>query len=156
MLLIAGHLDSEVPPTRVVCWALDQLPAAAIPNNTIVTSSTCSKEEVVSSPSESLPKEASSLSSGQMYHRGVVMDIEAIKWCHPDQPSGPGIEQDVGEKESSEQQRRLQPVIFVRYAVTDSADENNLVDREAIDNSAKELSDEGISQKRISCSMDEI
>ena len=158
MLMIAGHLDSELPPTRVVCLALDQLPAAAIPNSAMVTSSTaCSNEEVVSSPSESLRKEAS-LSSGQRYHhREVVMDIEAIKWCHPDQPSGPGNEQEIGEKESSEQQHKLQPVIFVRYVVTDSADENNLIDHEAaIDDSAKELSDEGISQRHISCSMDEI
>ena len=40
-------------------------------------------------------------------------------------------------------------MIFVRYAVTDS-------DREVIDNSAQELSDEGISQRRISCSFGEI
>ena len=157
MLLIAGHLDSEVPPTRVVCLALDQLPAATLPNRAMVTSGTGSKEEVVSSPSESLPKEASSRESCQRYHhREVVMDIEAIKWCRPDQPSGPGKEQELGEKESCEQLRKLQPVIFVRYAVTDSTQESNLVDREAIDNSVKELSDEGISQKHISCSMDEI
>ena len=165
ILLIAGHLDSKVPLTRVVCWALDQLPSAALPTSTMVTTSTDSNsnsnKEVVSSPSESLQKEASSIGSGQMHHhryhqREVVMDIEAIKWCHPDQPSGPGNEQELGEKESCEQQRKLQPVIFVRYAVTDSAQASNLVDREAIDHSAKELSDEGISQKHISCSMDEI
>ena len=161
MLMIAGHLDSEAPLTRVICWALDQLPAAALPKSAMVTSSAaCSNEEVVSSPSESLPKEASSLASGQMHHRReVVMDIEAIKWCDPDhQPSeSPGNEQEIGEKEScKQQQRKLQPVIFVRYAVTDSADENNLIDREAIDDSAKELSAEGISQRRISCSLDEI
>ena len=165
ILLIAGHLDSKVPLTRVVCWALDQLPSAALPTSTMVTTSTDSNsnsnKEVVSSPSESLQKEASSIGSGQMHHhryhqREVVMDIEAIKWCHPDQPSGPGNEQELGEKESCEQQRKLQPVIFVRYAVTDSTQESNLVDREAIDNSAKELSDEGISQKHVSCSMDEV
>ena len=159
MLMIAGHLDSEVPLTRVVCVALDLLPAAALPNS----AGTSSKEEVVSSPSESLEKEASSLESGQMhqhhcrYHQqGVVMDIEAVKWCHPEQPSGPGNEQELGEKESCDQQRKLQPMIFVRYAVTDSAQEGYLVDREAIDHSAKELSDEGISQRRISCSVEEI
>ena len=157
MLMIAGHLDSKVALTRVVCLALDQLPAAALSNS----ASTVSKEEVVSSSSESLQKEASSLECRQLhqhhrYHQqGVVMDIEAIKWCHPEQPSGPGKEQDLGEKESCEQ-RKLQPMIFVRYAVTDSAQESNLVDREAIDHSAKELLDEGISQRRISCSLDEI
>ena len=155
MLMIAGHLDSEVPLTRIVCVALDQLPATTLP----ISAGASSKEEVVSSPSESLPKETSSLESGQLHHRyhqqEVVMDIEAIKWCHPEQPSGPGKEQDLGEKESCEQ-RKLQPMIFVRYAVTDSAQESNLVDREAIDDAAKELSDEGISQRRISCRADEI
>ena len=162
MLMIAGHLDSEVPLTRIVCLSLDQLPAAAIPNSAVVTSSTGSQEEVVSSPSKSLQKETSSLECRQMhqhhrrYHQqAVVMDIEAIKWCHPEQPSGPGIEQEISEKESCEQ-RKLQPMIFVRYAVTDSAQESNLVDREAIDDAAKELSDEGISQRRISCRADEI
>ena len=160
MLLIASHLDSKVPLTRVVCWALDQLPSAALPTSAMVTTSTDSNEEV-SSPSESLQKDAS-IESGQIHHhhryhqREVVMDIEAIKWCHPEQPSGPGKEHELVEMESCEQQRKLQPVIFVRYAVTDSAQENNLVDSEAIDRSAKELSDEGISQRRISCSMDEI
>jgi len=47
-------------------------------------------------------------------------------------------------------------MIFVRYAVTDSDQQSHLADRAAIDNSAKELSDEGISQRRISCSLDEI
>ena len=84
------------------------------------------------------------------------MDIEAIKWCHPDQPSIPGQELDIGVKETGEQRKLLQPVIFVRYAATDSTQESYLVDRKAIDHSAKELSDEGISQKRISCSLDEI
>ena len=168
MLMIAGHLDSGAPLTRIVCWALDQLPSPALPNSAMVASSNaCNNEEVTSSPfpSESLQEEASSLEVGPIrqhhryHHREVVMDIEAIKWCHPDhQPSGPGQEQqDVGEKELCEQQqRKLQPMIFVRYAVTDSADENNLVDREAIDHSANEPSDEGISQRRISCSMEEI
>ena len=158
MLMIAGHLDSEVPLTRIVCVALDQLPATTLP----ISAGASSKEEVVSSPSESLRKESSSLECGQMHHhhryhqQGVVMDIEAIKWCHPEQPSGLGNEQELGEKESCEQQRKLQPMIFVRYAVTDSAQESNLVDREAIDHSANELSDEGISQRRISCSLEEI
>ena len=157
MLMIAGHLDSGAPLTRIICWALDQLPAAALPDSAMATSSTDSNEEVASSPSESLPKEASSRASGQMHHRGVVMDIEAIKWCDPDhQSSGPGNEQEVGEKESCEQQRKLQPVIFVRYAVTDSADESNLIDRDAIDDSTNELSGEGISQRHISCSLEEI
>ena len=132
MLMIAGHLDSKVPLTRILCVTLDQLPAAVLPASTL------------------------SLGNGQMQHRGVVMDIEAIKWCHPEQPSGPENEQKLGEKESCEQQRKLQPMIFVRYAVTDSAQESNLVDREAIDHSANELSDEGISQRRISCSVEEI
>ena len=132
MLMIAGHLDSKVPLTRILCVTLDQLPAAVLPASTL------------------------SLGNGQMQHRGVVMDIEAIKWCHPEQPSGPENEQKLGEKESCEQQRKLQPMIFVRYAVTDSAQESNLVDREAIDHSANELSDEGISQRRISCSLEEI
>ena len=157
MLMIAGHLDSEVPLTRVVCVALDQLPATTLP----ISAGASSKEEVVSSPSESLPKETSSLESGQLHHRyhqqEVVMDIEAIKWCHPEQPSGPGNEQEISEKkESCEQRNQLQPMIFVRYAVTDSTHESYLVDREAIDHSAKELSDEDISQKRISCSLEEI
>ena len=159
MLMIAGHLDSEVPLTRVVCLALNQLPAAALPSS----ASTVSKAEVVSSSSESLQKETSSLESSQLhqqhhrYHQqGVVMDIEAVKWCHPEQPSGPGNEQDLGEKESCEQRNQLQPMIFVRYAVTDSAQESYVVDREAIDDSANELSDEGISQRRISCSLEEI
>ena len=156
MLMIAGHLDSEVPLTRVVCVALDQLPAAALLSSTVVISGTGSNEEVFSSPSESLQKEASSLGSGQIHHRGVVMDIEAIKWCHPEQPSGLGKAQELGEKEACEQQRKLQPMIFVRYAVTDSDQQSYLVDREAIDKSTKELSDEGSSQKRISCSSDEI
>ena len=124
MLMIAGHLDSEVPLTRVVCVALDQLPATTLP----ISAGASSKEEVVSSPSESLPKETSSLESGQLHHRyhqqEVVMDIEAIKWCHPEQPSGPGNEQELGEKESCDQQRKLQPMIFVRYAVTDSAQDD--------------------------------
>ena len=157
MLMIAGHLDSEVPLTRIVCVALDQLPATTLP----ISAGASSKEEVVSSPSESLPKETSSLESGQLHHRyhqqEVVMDIEAIKWCHPEQPSGPGNEQEISEKkESCEQRNQLQPMIFVRYAVTDSTHESYLVDREAIDHSAKELSDEDISQKRISCSLEEI
>ena len=158
MLVIAGHLDSDVLLTRVVCLALDQLPAAALPNS----ASTGSKEVVVSSLPESLQKEASSLESSQLhqhhrYHQqGVVMDIEAIKWCHPEQPSGLEKEQEIGEKESCKQRNQLQPMIFVRYAVTDSAQESDLVDREAIDHSAKELSDQGISQRRISCSLDEI
>ena len=162
MLMIAGHLDSEVPFTRIVCVALDQLPTAAIPNSAMVTSSTGSNEEMVSSSSESLQKKTSSLESSQIhqhrrYHQqGVVMDIEAIKWCHPEQPSGPGNEVKIGEKEVLCEQRKLQPVIFVRYAVTDSTQECNLVDREAIDHSAKELSDKGISQRLISCSVDEI
>ena len=151
MLMIAGHLDSEVPLTRVVFLTLDQLPAADLPISAMITSSTDSAAKVVSCPSESLQKETSSLSSGQMqqYHRGVVMDIEAIKWCHPEKPSGPGKEQELGENKKSSERRKRLPIIFVRYAVTDS-------DREAIDNSAKELSDEGISQRRISCSVDEI
>ena len=165
MLMIAGHLDSGAPLTRVVCMALDQLPSSALPNSAMIPPSTGNNEEVVSSPSESLQKEASPLESGQMHyhrhyhHREVVMDIEAIKWCHPDhQPSRPGKEElDLDEKESCEQQqRKLQPMIFVRYAVTDSAEVNNLVDHEAIDHSANELSDEGISQRRISCSLEEL
>ena len=158
MLMIAGHLDSEVPLTRVVCMALNHLPAAALLNS----AGTSINEEVVSSPSESMQKEASSLESGQLHHhrryhqQGVVMDIEAVKWCHPEQPSGPGNEQELGEKELCDQQQKLLPMIFVRYAVTDSAQESNLVDREAIDHSANELSDEGISQRRISCSLEEI
>ena len=47
-------------------------------------------------------------------------------------------------------------MIFVRYAVTDSAEESTLIDREAIDNSVNELSDQGVSQRRISCSLEEI
>ena len=162
MLMIAGHLDSEAPLTRVICWALDHLPAAAPPTSAMVTSSTaCSNEDVFSPPSESLPKEASSLGDGRMFHhhRVVVMDIEAIKWCDPDhQPSElPGNEQEIGEKEScKQQQRKLQPVIFVRYAVTDSAQDSNLVDCDAIDDSAKEPSDDCISQRHISCSTEEI
>ena len=152
MLMIAGRLDSEVLLTRVVCVALDQLPAASIASSTMVTSGTGSKE---SSPSESSQKEASALGSVQVYQRGVVMDIEAIKWCHPEQPSIPGQEQEEGEKEICEKQK-LQPMIFVRYAVTDSTQESYLVDREAIDHSVNELSDDGVSQKRISCSLDEI
>ena len=77
------------------------------------------------------------------------MDIEAIKWCHPEQPSGSEKEQEKGEQKESCERRKRPPIIFVRYAVTDN-------DREAIDNSAKELSDEGISQRHISCSLDEI
>ena len=115
MLMIAGHLDSEVPPTRVVCVALDQLLAVVVESR-------------------------------------LVMDIESIKWCHPEQPSEPGNELKLGENE----QQKLQPMIFVRYAVTYSVDESHLVDREAIDHSANELSDQGISQKRILCSLDEI
>ena len=159
MLMIAGHLDSEVPLTRVVCVALDHLPAAAPANSAMVATGVEGNEEVFSSHSESLQKEASSLDSGQMHHhhhRRVVMDIEAIKWCHPEQPSGLGNEQELGEKEACEQQRKLQPMIFVRYAVTDSDQQSHVADREAIDNSANELSDEGISQKRISCSLEEI
>ena len=159
MLMIAGHLDGEVPLTRVVCVALDHLSAAAPANSAMVATGAEVNEEVVSSHSESLQKEASSLGSGQMHHhhhRRVVMDIEAIKWCHPEQPSGLGNEQELGEKEACEQQRKLQPMIFVRYAVTDSDQQSHVADREAIDNSANELSDEGISQKRISCSLEEI
>ena len=79
MLMIAGHLDSKVPLTRVVCISVDPLPAS-----TTVTSSTGNKEKLVT---KSLQKEASSLTSGQMcHHQGVVMDIETIKWCHPEQP----------------------------------------------------------------------
>ena len=164
MLMIAGHLDSEVPLSRVVCVALNHLPAATHSNSAMITSIMGSKEEVgVSSPAESLQKETSSLECRQMhqhhhrYHQQeVVMDIEAIKWCHPEQPSGPGNEVKIGEKEVLCEQRKLQPVIFVRYAVTDSTQECNLVDREAIDHSAKELSDDGISQRHISCSVDEI
>ena len=127
MLLIAGHLDSWVPLTRIVCVALNQVPVATL------------------------------TSPGNGYHhRRVVMDIEAIKWCHPEQPSGPGNELEMDEKKSWDNQRKRQPMIFVRYAVTDSAQDSNLVDREAIDNSAKELSDEGIGQRRISCSLEEI
>ena len=148
MLMIAGQLDGEVPLTRVVCLTLDQLPAAVLPITETVPSSTDNEEKLISS--ESLQKESSSLGSGQMhhYHRGVVMDIEATKWCHPEQPSGPGQEQELGKKESGEHRKR-QPIIFVRYAVTDS-------DQEAIGKSAKELSDEGISQREISCSFNEI
>ena len=124
MLMIAGHLDSKVPLTRILCVTLDQLPAAVLPASTL------------------------SLGNGQMQHRGVVMDIEAIKWCHPEQPSEPEKGQELVEKKSCEQRKR-QPMIFVRYALTDS-------DREAIDNSAQELSDEGISQRRTSCSLEEI
>ena len=128
MLMIAGHLDSEVPLTRVICVSLDQSPAAAHANS----AGTSSNEDVVSSPFESLQKETSSLECGQHQHhhhhryhqQGVVMDIEAIKWCHPEQPSGPGNEQELGEKESCDQQRKLQPMIFVRYAVTDSAQDD--------------------------------
>ena len=164
MLMIAGHLDGEVPLTRVVCVALDHLSAAAPANSAMVATGAEGHEEVVSFPSESLQKEASSLESGQMHHhhhhhhhhRRVVMDIEAIKWCHPEQPSGLGNEQELGKKETCEQQRKLQPMIFVRYAVTDSDQQSHLADRAAIDNSANELSDEGISQRRISCSLDEI
>ena len=108
MLMIAGHLDSGVPPTRIDCMALDHLPAVVVESR-------------------------------------IVMDIEAIKWCHPEQPSEPENQ----EKESCDQQK-LQPLIFVRYAVTDSADENHL------DQSANELSDQGISHRRIWCSLDEI
>jgi hypothetical protein len=147
MLMIAGHLDSEVPLTRIVCLALDQLPVAvrSIDSNDVMVSS-------------SLQKEISSLASNQThYHQhGVVMDIEAIKWCHPEQPSMPGQQQNLDEKESGEQRKPLQPVIFVRYAVNDSAKECYHNDREAIDRSAKELSDEGLNQKRIACSRDEI
>ena len=152
MLMIASNLDSGVLLTRVACWALYQSSAAALPSSTTVMPSTDSQEEVVSPPSESLPKEASSLQSGQMHHhREVVMDIEDIKWCHPEQPSG------LDEKDSCEQQRKLQPIIFVRYAVTGSADGSNLGGRkEAIDDSAKELSDEGVSQRHISCSLEEV
>ena len=148
MLMIAGHLDSKAPLTRIACVALYQSSAASHPSSTTVMSSTGSEEEVVSSPSESLQKETSSLESGEMYHhqRGLVMDIEAIKWCHPDQPSG------LDEKEEScEQQRKLQPVIFVRYAVTDSAKGES-----SLDHSAAEVSDEDISQRHISCSLEEI
>ena len=145
MLMIAGHLDSKVPLTRIVCVALNQLPAtAAHPNNAIVTSSGESNKEVVSSP------KTMSLGSSQIQR--VVMDIETIKWCHPEhQPSGK-------ESDNTESyvQRKLQPMIFVRYAVTDSVQDSNLVDREALDHSAKELSDQGISERRISCSLDEI
>ena len=157
MLMIAGHLDSEVPLTRVVCVALDQLPAVALPTCAMVTSSTGSKEKTGCFPSESLQKEATSLASVQVYqHQGVVMDIEAIKWCHPEQPplGVPGEELKLGEKEQLEQRKNLLPVIFVRYAVTDSAQESLV--REAIDNSVKELSDQGVSQRRISCSLEEI
>ena len=156
MLMIASHLDGEVPLTRVVCVALYQSPAAALSSSRTVMSRTGSHEEVGSSLSESLLKETSSVESGHMFHhhlREVVMDIEAIKWCHPEQPSG------LGEKEEScEQQRKLQPVIFVRYAVTDSAEGgSNVGDRKtAIDHSVKELSDEGISQRHISCTLEEI
>ena len=143
MLMIAGHLDSKVPLTRIVCVALNQLPAtAAHPNNAIVTSSGESNKEVVSSP------KTMSLGSSQIQR--VVMDIETIKWCHPEQQSS-----GTDEKESGVQ-RKLQPMIFVRYAVTDSVQDSNLVDREALDHSAKELSDQGISERRISCSLDEI
>ena len=143
MLMIAGHLDSKVPLTRIVCVALNHLPAAAtLPNSAMVTSSEESNEEVVSSP------KTSSLESSQIQR--VVMDIETIKWCHPEQQSS-----GTDEKESGVQ-RKLQPMIFVRYAVTDSVQESNLVDREALDHSAKELSDQGISERRISCSLDEI
>ena len=60
MLMIAGHLDSKVPLTRILCVTLDQLPAVVLATS-------------------ALP-----LGSGQMQHRGVVMDIETIKWCHPE------------------------------------------------------------------------
>ena len=159
MLMIAGHLDSRAPLTRIVCMALDQLPAVAKqPNSADIGNN----EEMVSPPFESLQKDASSQASSQSlqhhrYHQQeVVMDIEAIKWCHPDQPSIPGQEQNVGVKETGEQRKLLQPVIFVRYVATDSTQESNLVDREAIEHSAKELYDDGISLKRISCSLDEI
>ena len=149
MLMIASHLDSKAPLTRILCLASDRLPVPVLPISTAVTSSTGSEKKAISIPSESL-QEISSLNSGQMHHRhgGVVIDIEAIKWCHPEQPSRPENEQEVDVKESGEQRKR-QPIIFVRYAVTDS-------DQEAIDKSANELSDEGISQRRISCSLDEI
>ena len=153
MLMIVGHLDSKVPVTRVVCVTLDQLPAAALPNATMITSSTGSNEEVVPLPSESLLMEVPSPESSQIHQaQRVVMDIEAIKWCNPDQPSIPGQEQELDQKEPGEQRKLLQPVIFVRYTVTGNA----LESREAIDDSAKELSDLGINQKRISCSLDEI
>ena len=149
MLMIAGHLDSEVPLTRVICVALDSLPAVALSTSTMITTSTGSNEEVDSSSSESLQKPGNGLV--HHHHSGVVMDIEAIKWCHPDQPSRPPEQaKELGDKESCDKQRNpLLPVIFVRYAMTGS-------DHEAIDHSAKELSDEGISQRRISCSLDEI
>ena len=37
----------------------------------------------------------------RVHQRGVVMDIEAIKWCHPEQPSGPENEQEQGEKKEA-------------------------------------------------------
>ena len=152
MLMIAGHLDSKVSLTRVVCVTLDQVPATVHPSTTMFSSSTESEEKLVSDSTESLQKEtSSSQGSGQMqcYHRRVVMDIEAIKWCHPEQPSDSEKEQVLSKQKKSCEQRKRLPIIFVRYAVTDS-------DRETIDNTAKELSDEGISQRHISCSLDEI
>ena len=67
---------------------------------------------------------------------------------HPEQPSEPENEQQLVGMKSCEQRKR-QPIIFVRYAAIDS-------DREAIDISAQELSDDGIGQRRISCTLDEI